>query len=106
MKTTNLTKHDIIDLFRDYNEVQGIEYGMGGKPGLSAVIVFKQSNFNKEYSERSRSYRVTNLDGKIFFNGMLGSSMFGSCLDGPDQNVRLDYYNWSVEYCYLEGDSE
>lgn len=40
---------------------------------------------------------------------MSGYSIFGNCLDGTDQSVRLDYYmaeerdinGWKVEDCYI-----
>ena len=103
-RKASLTKYDIIDSFRKYNEENDIGYGHQpeGLPELSAVIVFKQSNFTKEYSETSRSYRVTSQGGKIFFNAMIGNSMFGDCLDGSERGVRLDAYNWEIERCYFE----
>ena len=68
---------------------------------LFGVIVFKASNFDKEYSELSRSYRVSNAN-RHFQDGKIANSLFGSCLDGTDDGVRLDWYNWDVEYCYME----
>lgn len=69
---------------------------------LEAVIVFKQESFNKEYSELSRSYSVSS-ESKYFMSNMGGNSLFGSCLDGSDSGVRLDWYMrgdnpWQVEY--------
>lgn len=99
-----LTLHGIITTFRDYNEQNEVTYGMQPEdvPTLSAVIVYKQSNFTKEYSETSRSYRVTSQSGKAFFHGMIGNSIYGECLDGSEDGVRLDAYNWKVERCYFE----
>lgn len=95
---------ELIEKFRTYNEESGIDYGFQpeGIPVLSAIIVYKQSNFNKEYSERSRSYRVTSQSGKMFFPGMLGNSIYGDCLDGSDPGVRLDCYRWDIERIYFE----
>ena len=70
-------------------------------PKLSAVIVYKQSNWKKEYSEESRSYRVWN-NNRMFQPGMFANSLCGCCLDGTDQGVRLDQYDWKVDYCYIE----
>ena len=74
------------------------------------VIVFKQGKwFNKEYSETERSYEVHG-NCKWFDHTKLGKSIFGYCLDGKDEGVRLDYYmfycdkpedNWQVDYCYI-----
>lgn len=68
---------------------------------LSGVIVYKQSNFDKPYSETSRSYRVSN-NNRAFQHGKIANSIFGHCLDGTDDGVRLDWYKWAVDYCYME----
>lgn len=68
-----------------------------------AVIVFTASSFDKYYPEISRSYRVSSKE-KYFDSSMGGSSLFGSCLDGNDNLVRLDRYihnGWTVDYCYI-----
>lgn len=101
MKVTTLSK--IQETFRSYNEQHHVKYGCPTNvPEITAVIVYKQSNFTKPYSELERSYRVDNRSGKIFFNGMLGGSMIGDCLDGTDLGVRLDAYMWEIDYCYFE----
>ena len=72
----------------------------------NAVVVFKQESFSREYSEESRSYEI-NRDAKYFDGNMIGNSLFGNCLDGKDDGVRLDHYmnaekgGWKVEYCYI-----
>lgn len=68
-----------------------------------AVIVFKPESFDKKYSEKARSYQV-NSNAKYFDGNMNGSSLFGNCLDGTDDGVRLDKYmydGWEVDYCYI-----
>ena len=65
----------------------------------TAVIVFKQSNFNQEYSEESRSYESYSDQWGWDFTKM-GRCRVGNCLDGTDQGVRLDYYDWEIEYWY------
>lgn len=80
---------------------------------LEGVIVFTEDSFNKPYSEESRSYKVDNENSKYLMSNMLGSSIFGNCLDGTDQGVRLDQYidllrddgkGWKIDYCYLLDD--
>lgn len=74
---------------------------------IKAVIVFTPDSFDKEYSEESRSYEISS-DNKTFRNS-ISNSLFGYCLDGTDQEVRLDHYieyygnkpGWKVDYCYL-----
>ena len=97
------TLFEIIETFRNYNEQHYVQYGKKTNVAkITAVIVYKQSNFAKPYSEIERSYRINNLSGKIFFNKILGKSMIGDSLDGTDLNVRLDIYMWEIDYCYFE----
>jgi len=67
-----------------------------------AVIVFTKDSFREEFSEESRSYMVNSMQ-KYFQDGMISNSLFGNCLDGQDDGVRLDWYmpEWKVEYCYI-----
>lgn len=98
-----VTLTDVCERFRKYNADNKNLYGIKSNvPSISAIIVYKQSNFTKPYTEKERSYRVNNYDGKRFFNKMLGNSMWGDCLDGKDLEVRLDAYDWEIEYCYFE----
>jgi predicted adenine nucleotide alpha hydrolase (AANH) superfamily ATPase len=72
----------------------------------NAVIVFTNDSFKKEYPENSRSYQISH-ENKWFKSNMIGCSLFGNCLDGTDNGVRLDWYikegspKWRVEYCYI-----
>ncbi len=79
--------------------------GVGAE--LKAVIVFTEDSFPKKYPLESRSYEVTNHN-KAWISGMNSNSIFGSALDGTDNDVRLDWYlnDWTVDYCYIinEGD--
>lgn len=79
---------------------------------IKGVIVFKPESFDKEYSEKSRSYEVSS-DNKYWNPEKAGNSLFGYCLDGTDQGARLDWYmhsipkdnlgkRWEVDYCYLQ----
>lgn len=68
---------------------------------LSGVIVYKASNWDKEYPELSRSYEVNN-SSRAFQDGKISNRLSGYCLDGTDQGVRLDWYNWDIEYCYMK----
>ena len=98
MKSKRITFSELCDMmFAHNNEKQ--------QEPLMAVVVFKQESFNTPYSEKSRSYSVTS-ECKYFKPNMGGNSLFGNCLDGSDNGVRLDWYMygdnpWQVEYCYL-----
>ena len=61
-----------------------------------ALITYKQDNFEKEFSEQSRTYMVSS-NNRCFETGKIANSMFGSCIDGTDVGVRLDWYNWRIE---------
>ena len=67
---------------------------------LKAAIVFAADNWDIPYTTKERTYYVSNCN-KYFMDGMLGNSLFGDCADGKDCGVRLDWYNWKIEYCYL-----
>lgn len=67
-----------------------------------AIIVFKSSNWpGKNYSEISRSYRSCSGQWGWDYSKM-GTCRIGNCLDGTDNGVRLDYYNWEIESWYWE----
>lgn len=75
----------------------------------NAVVVFKPESFSREFSELARSYQISS-DAKYFNPNMGGNSLFGNCLDGTDNGVRLDWYMhrlpnegtaWAIEYCYI-----
>ena len=75
------------------------------------IIVFKEEswpNSNTRFTLEQRSYLVNTNEGKWFKSAMLGNSLWGSCVDGTDRNVRLDWYlgDWKVEYCYLITEEE
>jgi hypothetical protein len=79
------------------------------KSWKEAVIVFTEDSYSKNYSETERSYKVSR-DCKYFNPMMIGTSLFGDCLDDKDNGVRLDRYmsllptegkRWEVDYCYI-----
>lgn len=73
------------------------------KDWKTAVIVYKASNWkNYEYSLDSRSYEIHKEGCKYFSDRILCSnSLYGNCLDKKESGIRLDWYNWEVEYCYI-----
>jgi hypothetical protein len=84
----------------DYNDCLADDFIP--KCTVSAVIVYKGSSFEKSYSEKERSYLVTN-NNKMFRSGVCGNSLFADCLDGRDLGVNLEWYRgeWVVDYCYF-----
>lgn len=81
------------------------------KDWKKAVIVFKQESFDKEYSLESRSYSVSSSEN-YFHSDKFSKSLYGICLDGTEDSVRLDLYiysmpgdgigkPWIVDYCYI-----
>lgn len=67
---------------------------------LKITIIYSKNNWNKPFAEIQRTYQ-TNTMQKYFNPNMCGCSLFGSCLDGIDLGVRLDWYNWQVEKAIL-----
>ena len=98
-----VTFSEVRQKFMEYNEDHNVRYGTPtNTPPLSAVVVYKQSNFTKPYTEKERSYRVSSLGVKAFFIGMLVCCIFGDCLDVLEFCVRLDAYRWDLDYCYFD----
>lgn len=97
-----ITFEELYDIFYNHNVKNDVTHQFEDKSALSGVVVFKQSNFTKEYSVEARSYKFRS-DNKYFIGGMLGSSIFAESLDGSDR-MRLDWYlgEWDIEYCYIE----
>ena len=95
-----LSYREMSDIFVHLNKI--------GAEHLCGYIVFSSDNFDKSYSEQSRTY-VISSDNKAFQPSMGGYSIFGSCLDGTDQNLRLDEYlrgkkAWNIDRCYMKKD--
>lgn len=74
---------------------------------VTGVVVFSADSFKESYPEKSRSYRVSSME-KYFNAHASGRSLYGNCLDGADDGVRLDLYmyrekdRWNPEYCYFD----
>ena len=66
------------------------------KENKYALITYKKENFEKEFDEQSRTYLISS-NNRFFQSGKISSSLFGSCIDGTDVGVRLDWYNWKIE---------
>lgn len=90
------------DLCENMMQFNALHPELSETPARSAVIVYSAHNWTKHYNVQSRSYRVYNSN-RMFQAGKLANSLFGYCLDGSDLGVRLDWYKWAVEYCYMEG---
>lgn len=80
---------------------------------LNVYITFTSfgAGNKKDYSWNSRTYLVSS-DNKAFQPNKGGYSIFGSCLDGSDQGIRLEQYmkdecggkdGWVVEDCAIVG---
>ena len=67
---------------------------------MSAIICYKQENFNQPFTEKERSYRVWNTSG--IFRKKPYDELIGDCLDGTDDGCNLDLVDWEIEYCIIE----
>lgn len=95
-----LTKAQLFKAFYKFNQEHG-NATQFSETSITGVIVFKASNWKQPYSLESRSYRVSSAN-KRFLPNCSGNSIYACNLDGTDLSVRLDWYNWEVDYCYLE----
>lgn len=94
-----ITFKELGEIMWDYN--QDHKNGEDSNSTITGVIVYKESNWDKPYTETERSYRVSNHNRRFQAN-KIANSLYGYCLDGKDMGVRLDWYNWDVEYCYMD----
>ena len=93
-----ITFGQLAEIMRAYNEEHP---DREESADVAGVVIYKESNWKVPYSEVSRSYRVWNCN-RAFQSGKISNSLSGDCLDGTDQGVRLDWYGWTPEYCYME----
>lgn len=96
-KKKKITWEEMEKAFWDYNREH--DNGESGEP-IAGVVVYKKENWGKPYSVKSRSYKVYSSN-RAFQSGKISNSIFGYCLDGTDDGVRLDWYRWDVDYCYM-----
>ncbi len=98
------------EYLRNFNRERGYEVGNVGNEIAHVAVVFTADSFQTEYSEESRTYIVPS-NNKAFIEGMMGYSIFASCLDGTDKCVRIEGYmaserggedGWKVDYCYIK----
>lgn len=92
-----ITFSELSNAFWEFNK----SHEDDGKEYITGVIVYKASNWEKPYTETERSYR-TSSKCRAFQPGKIANSIFGNCLDGTDDGVRLDWYDWEIDYCYLD----
>lgn len=63
-------------------------------------ITYCQHNWKTLYSHESRTYTICNHDN--YFNPeKISKALWGHNLDGSDPEVRLDYYDWDIDYCTI-----
>ena len=98
----------------NYSELKRIFRELKGtfpRDDLTAHVIFTEDSFAKQYPLLSRTYCFSS-DNKAFQPNKGGYSIFGDCLDGSDQGVRLEQYmneeyggkdGWVVEDCGIAG---
>lgn len=99
-----MTYQELAAKFRKHNSTPA-----GREHPVIAHIIFTEDSFTQYYSTESRTYKVSSYN-KAYLPNMCGYSVFGSCLDGTDPNVRLDWYmrdekggadGWKVQNCFI-----
>ena len=95
-KKVELSFDNICKLFSEYEKE-------GYKVPAVGYIVFTEDSFDKDYDEKSRTYKF--LSTADYFNSdKISNSLYGDCLDGTDDCVRLDVFigkYWKIERCYV-----
>lgn len=86
----------------------------GDKEPLEGYVVFSEDNYIKKCSEIERTY-VFSSRNKAFMKDTVDCSIYGYCLAGGDQEIRLDQYivnenasakGWRMEYVYMKDKSK
>lgn len=67
---------------------------------MQGVIVYSEDSFDQPYPLEARSYKVSSTCS-AFDTDKAGGCIIGDSLDGTDKRVRLDQYDWNIEYCYI-----
>ena len=88
---------DLSNLFFELNEK--------GFPPAIGYIVFSADNFDEPFNEEFRTFAISSYNS-AFRLDVKECSLFGSCLDGTEQSIRLDDYmkvsgGWKIEKCYM-----
>lgn len=63
-------------------------------------IIYCQNNWKTWYSYESRTYKIHN-NNNYFDSGKISKALWGHNIDGSDPMVRLDYYDWTIDYCQI-----
>ena len=67
---------------------------------VGGCITYCQRNWKELYTHESRTYQIWNTCN--YFNpNKISKALWGTNLDGTDRLVRLDYYDWEVDYCQI-----
>ena len=101
-----MTYQELKKLFQDHESNNPVTH-------LTAYITFSSfgSHAGDDYDWKGRTYAISS-NNKAFQPNMGGYSIFGSCLNGTDQGIRLEYYmkeehggedGWVVEDCCIVG---
>ena len=90
-----ITYAELCEKFREFNK----KHKTGEE--ITGVIVYSAKNWKKEFPLESRSYRISSYN-RAFQDSKIANSIIGESLDGVDVGVRLDWYNWKIDYCYLD----
>lgn len=94
----------MLELNKHYKSFTDVSMQLTDVKNQWLIIVFKSESWpDNDFTLEHRSYLVNTDNGKWFKSFMLGNSLWGSCIDGTDRNVRLDWYlgEWKIDYCYL-----
>lgn len=81
--------------FKSFNELRDVEFE-------EAVVVYTEDSFPRQFTEEERSYRFSK-SCPYYEDGKISNRITGSCLDGLDNGVRLDWYfdKWTIEKIYI-----
>lgn len=68
---------------------------------INGYVTISQESFSKEYSKAARTYLFSS-DNKRWLPNMCSASIWGDCLDGSDNGVKLSDYLFGKDYWKIE----
>lgn len=112
MDKNKMTWNEAVEYLRQFNAKNDITTKEDKGPQCFMGVVFTPESFSRVYSLESRTYIMSNHNKAFlpeFLPDMSEYSIFASCKDGTDSNIRLEPFvadehlggTWKVDYCYI-----
>ena len=93
-KKNTLSWDELVEKFKAHNAENP------DADSITAHIVISADSFDEEYTEAERTYVITS-NNNAFRDDKKGDAIIISAVDGTDNDVRLDWYDWEIESAWI-----